>query len=314
MNKTDRLMAIILELQRYGGRRAEDLAATFETSVRTIYRDMQALSEAGVPVIGAPGQGYSLMEGYFLPPVSFTAEEATALLLGLDYIERQFDAGYRAKAQGARGKLEAILPEPVRLGVARVRAGVKLLAVPKAGGGAEEAALAALRRAIVDERRVRFRYVKKVPGPDGERRSVREADPYGLVLVEGAWTLVAFCHLRQDMRHFRLSRMSAVEVLEERFRRPEHFDLHTYEPPDGRSVVVRVRIAPELEDRVLENNYYYAESMERTSGGLLLTLMVRHPYEVLGWVLGWGSAAVVLEPEELRERVRQEWLKGLNNY
>ncbi len=56
--------------------RAEDLAAAFETSVRTIYRDIQALSEAGVPVIGAPGQGYSLMEGYFLPPVSFTVEEA----------------------------------------------------------------------------------------------------------------------------------------------------------------------------------------------------------------------------------------------
>lgn len=68
MNKTDRLLAILLELQRKDILRAEDLAAIFETSVRTIYRDIQALSESGVPIIGAPGIGYSLMEGYFLPP------------------------------------------------------------------------------------------------------------------------------------------------------------------------------------------------------------------------------------------------------
>src|SRR5690606_8413234 len=82
VNKTDRMLAIVIELQRKGVLRAEDLAAKFETSVRTIYRDIQALSEAGVPVMGAPGVGYSLMEGYFLPPVSFTAEEAVALLIG----------------------------------------------------------------------------------------------------------------------------------------------------------------------------------------------------------------------------------------
>ncbi|MDF2662089.1 MAG: transcriptional regulator, partial [Paenibacillus sp.] len=64
MNKTDRMLAIVLELQRKGTLRAADLAAVFETSVRTIYRDVQALCEAGVPVVGSPGQGYSLMEGY----------------------------------------------------------------------------------------------------------------------------------------------------------------------------------------------------------------------------------------------------------
>jgi len=68
MNRTDRLLAIVLELQAQGKRRAEDLAATFEVGKRTIYRDIQALCEAGVPVISTPGQGYSLVEGYFLPP------------------------------------------------------------------------------------------------------------------------------------------------------------------------------------------------------------------------------------------------------
>ena len=83
MNKTERQLAITFELQRSKVLRAEDLAAQFETSVRTIYRDIQALSEAGVPILGSPGWGYSLMEGYFLPPVSFTAGEVTPTLKSL---------------------------------------------------------------------------------------------------------------------------------------------------------------------------------------------------------------------------------------
>ncbi|MFC0213368.1 helix-turn-helix transcriptional regulator [Paenibacillus chartarius] len=315
MNKTDRLMAIVLELQRHGTRRAEDLAALFETSVRTIYRDVQALCEAGVPVVGAPGHGYSLMDGYFLPPVSFTTEEATAMLLGLDYIGRQFDAHYRDKASGARGKIESILPQPVRRDVERVRAGMKLLAAKAGGGGVSEEALASLRRAVLEERRIRFRYVKKaMPDRTDERETVREAEPYGLVLNEGVWMMVAFCCLRREMRHFRVSRMSELEVLEERFARPETFDLQAYRPRDERPVTVRVRIAPELADLVLENNFYSTESAEITEDGLLLTLRVRQWGEALGWVLGWGAGAVVLEPAELRDRVKQELQRGLEAY
>lgn len=81
MNRTDRLLAIVLELQGKGRQRAEDLAATFETSKRTIYRDIQALGQAGVPLISVPGHGYSLMKGYFLPPLSFTTDEATMLVI-----------------------------------------------------------------------------------------------------------------------------------------------------------------------------------------------------------------------------------------
>src|SRR6184192_3376591 len=102
MNRTDRLLAIILELQSKGRQRAEDLAETFETSKRTIYRDIQALGEAGVPIVSIPGLGYSLMKGYFLPPLSFTTDEATMLILGCDLMARSFDAQYRSAALSDR--------------------------------------------------------------------------------------------------------------------------------------------------------------------------------------------------------------------
>ncbi|MBD3919238.1 YafY family transcriptional regulator [Paenibacillus sp. PR3] len=313
MNKTDRMLAIVLELQRHGLRRAEDLAAVFETSVRTIYRDVQALCEAGVPVIGSPGQGYSLSDTYFLPPISFTAEESVALLLGLDYIEQQFDAGYHVQAADARRKIEAILPGEVRRETARVRAAMKLLAVGTTGSQEKER-LSVLRQGILEEKKIRFHYSKKIPESDGSRHSVREVDPYGLVLIKDAWTLVAYDDMRQGLRHFRLSRMSDIELTNERFRRPVDFDLHTYRPPDTRDVTVRLHVASTIIDQVLESPYYYIERVEDTGNGVLLTLRIRHELEVVGWIMSWGPSVVVLEPDSLRERVRNILIESLKSY
>lgn len=315
MHKTDRLLAIILELQRKGAQRAEDLAATFETSMRTIYRDIQALSEAGVPVVGMPGQGYTLVEGYFLPPISFTTEEAVALLLGADFIEQQFDAGYREKALTARRKIEAILPAAVREEAERVRSGVRLLNVGEHSVlGQETDALACLRSAIHAERRVRFAYVKNLSAPLHERQSMREVDPYGLVFVNGAWTLIGYCHLRKELRHFRLQRMSEVTLLPEQAKRPADFNLHAYEPADDRHMLVRIFASPDIADQIKSSHYFYIHSLEDRPEGLLVTLRVRQEQEVLSWLLGWGANVKVLEPDSLRLLLRKEIAKMLHHY
>lgn len=240
MNKTDRMLAIVLELQRRRSMRAVDLAELFETSVRTIYRDVQALCEAGVPIVGSPGQGYSLVEGYFLPPIGFTAEEAVVLLLGLDFVERRFDREYRLRADSSRGKIEAVLPDSIRQEATRLRAGWKFLHGEDGSAQADSvsAHLASLRRAIIEEKTVRFRYIKPSDAASSadSRGLVREADPYGLVLVGGLWMLVAYCHLRSGIRHFRLSRIRELAVLDRRFRRPESFDLQAYKPVDDLSL------------------------------------------------------------------------------
>lgn len=317
MNKTDRMLAIVLELQRKGTLRAADLADVFETSVRTIYRDVQALCEAGVPIVGSPGQGYSLMEGYFLPPVGFTAEEAVALLLGLDFVERRFDAAYKASALAARSKIEAILPQTVQAESARMRSAWKLV-----GGGTRAcgddpllAHLSLLRLAVLEERLVRFRYTKAKPEADGgDRESIRDAEPYGLVQAAGNWLLVAYCRLRGDIRHFRLSRMSELTVSDERFRRPADFELQSYRPADDRNVFVRLLFRPDLEALLRESDYFYMHAIEPSPEGLLVTLRVRRPEDALQWVLGWGAGVAVLEPEQLRLRVRQEVEDMLKRY
>src|SRR2546430_8009627 len=110
MNRVDRLVAIALRLQSRRVVRAEDLAAHFEISVRTVYRDLAALGEAGIPIIGEAGVGYSLVKGYHLPPVMFTAEEASALFIGGKLVEHLTDASLRKQMESALLKIRSVLP------------------------------------------------------------------------------------------------------------------------------------------------------------------------------------------------------------
>lgn len=315
MNKTDRLLAIVLELQARRAVRAEDLAALFETSVRTIYRDIQALSEAGVPIIGTTGQGYSLVEGYFLPPIRFTIEEAVALLIGTEFIEQQFDEEYRRRARLARKKIEVMLSERVREETSRVRQSLRLLASGKrSDSSAEKENLNDIRRAILDRRKIRFGYTKKTGPAADSAYSRRTVDPYGLVLVEGAWMLVARCDLRQGIRHFRLSRIEKLVELEEPFEFPTDFDLKAYIPSDDRSLTVTLRFNTSLADKVKQSNFPYIEETHDHPDGLDVVLRVRQPEDLLQWVLSWGADVVVLEPESFRQRVREEAYKILKRY
>ncbi len=302
MNRTDRLLAIVLELQRAGKRRAEDLAATFETSVRTIYRDMEALSEAGVPVVAVPGRGYALMEGYFLPPLSFRTDEATMLLLGSDVMAQQFDAQYRAAAQSAAAKIEGVLPEKLRGEVRALQESIRFFAP---GDPAEHETLLHLRRAILDRTTVRFRYTARIPS-EPEPPAYREIDPYALIHVSGAWHVTGYDHLRQSIRNFRLDRIEELISLDRTFVRLASFTMRRRPPDTGRTIVVRALFDHETARWVRESRSFFTVAEEERADGLLVTLTVRQEGDVLSWLLGWGSHVRVLEPESLREQIVAE--------
>lgn len=103
-------------------------------------------------------------------------------------------------------------------------------------------------------------------------------------------------------------------MLDGGFRRPPDFNLQTYRPPDDRSTSVHILFRPELADRVKEQRYFYIEALEDTPDGLLATLRVRQPEEILPWILSWGAGAVVLHPKALRNQICEEAEKMLKRY
>ncbi len=301
MNRTDRLLAIVLELQAKGSRRAQDLAATFETSTRTIYRDVQSLSEAGVPIVAVPGQGYSLMEGYFLPPLRFGPDEATMLLLGGEFVAQNLDAEYRNVALSATRKIEAVLPESLRAEVHYLQSSIRFIASSPFADPDEPVKLQQLRGAIIKRRIARFYYEARF----GTKKS-REVSPFGLVYISGAWYLIAHDHSRHALRSFRLDRIERLSVTEKTFTRPQDFTLERSREDPERKITIRALFDREVARWVQEARCFFRTGEEETAEGLVMTLRVRQEDEALQWLLSWGAHVRVLEPESLRERMAQE--------
>ena len=306
MNRTDRLLAIVLELQGRGWRRAEDLADTFETSKRTIYRDMLALGEAGVPVVSIPGRGYSLVEGYFLPPLSFTADEATILLLGSDVMAQSFDQQYRATAESAGRKIAGALPERLREDVAALRERITFIQRDVNTTPEEAERLLTLRRAMLESRQARFSYYARSHANGAQTPTVRTVHPYALAHVGAFWYLTAWDTERRDIRRFRLARMEALSVLDEAFTRPAHIPMLRREISAGEAIVARVLLDHEVARWAREEPSYFRIAEEMTDEGLLVTLRIRDEKDILTWLLGWGSHLRVLEPDSLRQQIAAE--------
>ncbi|WP_424952184.1 helix-turn-helix transcriptional regulator [Deinococcus sp.] len=296
MNRTDRLLALVLELRESRWTRAEELAAQFGISIRTVYRDVLALNEAGVPVLSVPGQGYRLMEGYFLPPLHLTEAEALMLAFGLDAVQGVFDAEYALAVGSAARKLMAALPEERRQQVEALREHIRLIWTDVDG---TPETLRTLRTALLARRAVRFRY----HSPQGV--SERHADPHGLVRLNGVWMLAAHDRGRAARRTFRLDRMEALALTGIPVEsEPVAFGVQP--PEDRRAVQVRLLFPAEAERRVRERPNFHQVAAAQTAAGYQVTLRVRGVAELLPWVLSWGAQVKVLEPPELAELVGQE--------
>jgi predicted DNA-binding transcriptional regulator YafY len=208
MRRADRLFNLVLLLNSKRAVTARELAEALAVSERTVYRDIADLSLSGVPVAGEAGVGYMMRGHYQLPPLMFDADELAALALGARMVQGWSDDELGRAGERALLKIKAVLPE----GLKRSLAGQPLLVpdfhVPPAMVGS----LGMLRRAIADDRKLRFAYTRA----DGET-SLRTIWPLGLFFWGQSWTLGAWCELRGEYRSFRPDRMARPAMLAERF-------------------------------------------------------------------------------------------------
>ncbi|MBI5932045.1 MAG: YafY family transcriptional regulator [Chloroflexi bacterium] len=300
MNRIDRLFNILLLLQTRRHVQAIELARAFEISERTIYRDMAALMQMGIPIISLPGQGYELMEGFYLPPLVFTPDEASALFLGASMLAAS--GNYAEETQRAIEKITAALPLR-QSQLARQRADIIRFVMPRGNFDLENPYLMQLQQAILDKRVVFIRYY----GFNRQEVTEREVEPHFLTFGEGVWYFDGYCRLRQDQRAFRLDRVESLQVLNEVFaeRRPE---------PDPEKPVIQVRVrCSQAVARWMGERQHYGFQMEEMQGEfVIMTYQVERLTEIKNWLMGWGIAIEVLAPYELRRQIREEALQLAN--
>jgi predicted DNA-binding transcriptional regulator YafY len=296
VTRTDRLLAILLDLRARGRQRAEDLAARYETSVRTIYRDVESLCEAGIPIVALPGSGYELPRDYFTPALHFTLDEAAALAIAGDYGAQMFGAGLREASRSATLKLAAAVPAPVREGLASARERVRLVASETNEHVAER--LAQLRAAVTESRHVRISYRGRDDAAPRERRIA----PYLLAQVAGAWYCAGHDDERGAVRRFRVSRIGEVTLEATHFERPADFVAGPSDDEPRTAVCVRFdRSVGHLAREAAA--WYEATFTDAEDGSLVATLNVRSERSLLPWLLRWADAVEVLEPLALRAQL-----------
>jgi predicted DNA-binding transcriptional regulator YafY len=307
--RASRLVSLLLLLQTRGGMTAAELARELEVSMRTVHRDVEALSEAGVPIYAdrGPQGGIRLVEGYRTRLTGMTAEEAQAVFLsGLPGPAAELGLGTVVAA--ARLKVLAALPTELRGRASRI---VERFHLDPSGwfqAGEEVPHLPALSEAVWESQRIRIDYER------GDRTVERVLEPLGLVLKAGVWYLIA--RSEDQVRTYRVSRVASVAQLDERFQRPEEFDLGSYWTEssaayerDTPRTAVTIRVDPSRIDRLMSlfgrQTVDAAERMDEPDpdGWLRLRLRLDWPSEVPAMLVGIGSQMEVLDPPEVRESV-----------
>ncbi len=219
IKRISRLTAILTQLQTKRRVTASSLAEKFGVSIRTIYRDVKALEKAGVPILTEEGKGYNLMEGYRIPPIMFTEEQANALILAEQLVLKNRDASFVRDYSDAIDKIKSILrytfQDKANLLVDRTQYDEVLNQERNSSN------LSDLQNALTNYKLVKIQYTNK----EGDA-TTRVIEPFAIVSAEN-WYLIAWCRLRKGFRFFRPDRIKKMEVLSEHFE-PHNLTLQEY--------------------------------------------------------------------------------------
>ncbi|MFC3561672.1 helix-turn-helix transcriptional regulator [Pedobacter jamesrossensis] len=221
MNRIDRLFGILTLLQSRKYITAEKIAERFDMSIRTVYRDIKALCEQGIPVSFEQNKGYFLVQGYFLPPISFNMDEANALLLVETLVNGFADNSIRTHYSTALTKVKAVLKTNQKEKLEHMNQHIKLQVPERLSFNYEYLSL--IQNAISEKQMIELDYKNAK-----EEVSKRQVEPIGLIFYAFSWHLIAWCHFRNQYRDFNLTRIICLKNLEAPFLKTEHMPLSDY--------------------------------------------------------------------------------------
>lgn len=305
---------------RKRGLTAAELSTELDTPLRTIYRDLDAIQDAGFPIYAHRVEKRSywkLVEGFKAHvPVPLTATELMSLHMSRDIL-RIFDGTvFQESIESLFDKVKTFLPPETVRYLERISQRVKVGFGPAKDYHAVKDLIAHVADATGKKKRVEILYKAASTGEE----TIRKVDPYQVWAMNGGFYLIGYCHLRDSVRTFAVERIKRVSVLDESFHVPKDFSLEDYlqtafRVMRGEPQTVKVWFAPGAAHVVRERIWHPTQEVrEQPDGSLLITLEVPINYEVISWILGFGSAAQVLKPISLKRRIVEELAASAERY
>lgn len=302
MNKFDRVIATLILLQTRKIIKASFISERFGISLRTVYRDINTLKNAGIPIIGDPGVGYSIMDGYRLPPVMFNEGEATALLTAEKFIGSIADKDTQKHYSNAMTKIRATLRSSEKQSLAILDESISFSSYKH---WENKAYLQDLFKCIATKTLLKIHY-KKVDGTASERT----LEPIGCY-HQNHWYLVAFCQLKQAYRTFKMNRIVQLKVLEQQFD-TIHISLQDYIDQQAEAwkaqqnfQQIEVAFHQSVQQYVESRKYYFGFVDQEEEGESIRVKFLNSSLEIVArWLLQFGNKATVLAPLPLKEHLQ----------
>lgn len=304
IKRLDRIVAILIQLQSKRVVTAQELADRFQVSQRTIYRDIRSLEVSGVPIISEAGLGYSIMEGYRLPPVMFTREEASSFVAAEKLMQKFTDKTLGAYHDSAMFKVKSVLRGKEKDWVEALEAQVVIDPAQPLFNEKIPDALEILFESIAEKRQVELSYESLNAG-EATHRSI---EPVGLFHENNYWYIFGYCHLRKDYRQFRTDRMQAIQRSAKPFtliHRSLDYYREKREPEEKTRVKILVdkKVARYIKNS--RNQYGFVSEAEKKDGVEMTFLTAWVDEGFARWFLMFGDYADILEPEQLKLRVAE---------
>lgn len=304
MNRIDRLSSILIQLQSRRTVRARDIADRYGISLRTVYRDISSLEEAGIPVIGESGIGYSLQEGYRLPPVMFTREEATALITAEKLVAKLTDATNAGLFSNALDKIRAVLETSDKDYLSHMEGKIEVLNNSFSQQGINQSdILQIILDALGGHQVMKMNYFTQYK----QEETKRIIEPVGIFYVNRYWHLIAFCRERNDYRDFRFDRIKQISATEIKFK-TKHPSLKTFlndQYKDIKLEEVTLLVQNKGALQIGDSKYYYGYVSERsTPAGIEMEFLTMSVEGFARWYISISDYAAIIHSDLLKTTVK----------
>jgi predicted DNA-binding transcriptional regulator YafY len=305
MNRIDRLTAILIQLQTKRVVKAEEISDRFEISLRTVYRDVKALMEAGVPIGSEAGKGYFIVDGFHLPPVMFTTDEASSLMLAGKLVEKMTDKSIQSSFDSALLKIKAVLNDTEKDRLESLQSHIEVMSIPRQENPFPDHFLTSIQVAVVQKDVIRIDYFSGY----NEANTTREVEPIGLFYYGAAWHLIAWCRLRNGYRDFRADRIKSMVKTNEHFDGRNLLSLKEYLASivqANREVEKVVVLFEKASVRFIGNTRYhygFVSEEEVDDKIVRLTFLTSYLGSLCRWLLMYGNRVEIESPEKARDIV-----------
>jgi len=297
--------------------KAEEIANRFEISLRTVYRDVKALMEAGVPIGSEAGTGYFIVDGYHLPPVMFSQDEASAMMMAGKLVERMTDQSVRTAFDGALLKIKSVLNEAQKDHLESLQDHIEVfrpqMNLPAQSGNF----LTDLQKAVAGKQVVYLDYFSS----NQNEQTQRDVEPIGLFYYSAAWHLIAWCRLRNGFRDFRCDRIKEMKATGQTFDPRSISTMQEYfnslQQANTEMKTATILFDKRESHHVSNSRHYFGFVSEEDVDGQVRMKFLTSDFQMIArWLLSYGRGIEIESPEELKtivlelvEELQEHYLK-----